>query len=222
MRKVLNSIFNFFVSLLLVIIVVAPLMWMFLMSIKSEADIVAWPPKFFFTPTLENYKNIFLNPANSRLSFSLVLKNSIIITIITLIVSLALSTLSSYALGRLKPVGYRGLNYLILGLRMIPPIAIVVPLFIIWNNIGLYDTIWGLIIPYVAINIPLATWLLEGFFEAIPGNLEDAASIDGCTGFQAFRKNHSTTCSSRNSSYINFCILPFMEQPYTPSTTYNV
>jgi len=187
MRKILNSVFNFVVSLILISIVLLPLLWMFLMSIKTEGDIMAWPPKFFFKPTAENYYNIFFNPANSRLSFTHVLKNSVIITLITLVFSLGLSTLAAYSIGRLKPVGYRGLNYMILGLRMIPPIAIVVPLFIIWNTIGLYDTIWGLIIPYVAINIPLATWLLEGFFEAIPRNLEDAAAIDGCTGFQAFR-----------------------------------
>jgi multiple sugar transport system permease protein len=175
-------------SLILIFIVVCPLYWMLLMSLKSEADIMAWPPKFFFKPTLENYTAIFFNPANSRLSFFHVLKNSIIITLFTLMFSLSLSSLSSYALGRLKPKGYMGVNYLILGLRMIPPVAIVVPLFIIWNTIGLYDNIWGLTIPFVAINIPLATWLLEGFFETIPGNLEDAASIDGCTGFQAFLK----------------------------------
>lgn len=188
MRKFLNSIFNLIVSLFLIIVVVAPLLWMFLMSIKSEADIISWPPKFIFDPTIENYRDIFFNPANSRLNFMHCLKNSVIITIITLIISLCLSTLASYSLGRLRPTGYMGFNYMILGLRMIPPIAIVVPLFIIWNAIGLYDNMWGLIIPYVALNIPLATWLLEGFFESIPRNLEDAASIDGCTGFQAFYK----------------------------------
>lgn len=188
MRKILNGIFNYAVSLILVFIVLAPLFWMFLMSIKSEADIIAWPPKFIFDPTIENYRDIFFNPANSRLNFVHCLKNSVVVTIITLVISLFLSTLASYSLGRLRPVGYMGINYMILGLRMIPPIAIVVPLFIIWNKIGLYDNIWGLIIPYVAVSIPLATWLLEGFFESIPRNLEDAASIDGCTGFQAFYK----------------------------------
>ena len=187
-RKLIGSLMVLLVSIFLILWVVLPLIWMAMLSLKTEADIVAWPPKFIFKPTLENYVAIFSGQKTSHLSFVNVFKNSLIVTAITMLFSLSLSTLAAYSLGRLKPRGTRGLNYLILGLRMIPPIAIVVPLYIIWNRLGLYDTVAGLIIPFIALDIPLSTWLLEGFFESIPRNLEDAAEIDGCSRFEAFRR----------------------------------
>ncbi len=188
MKKFFVSLFNFTVSLLLILSVLLPIIWMGMLSLKTESDILSWPPKFIFKPTLENYKTIFSGERTGHLSFVSVFINSLIVTAVTLVVSLSLSTLTAYSLGRLKPKGSMKINYLILGLRMIPPIAIVVPLYMIWNKIGLYDTRLGLIIPFIALDIPLSTWLLEGFFESIPGNLEDAALIDGCTRFQAFYK----------------------------------
>ena len=188
LRKLADSTFNAIISVILVGIVVLPLLWIIMLSLKSHADILAWPPKFVFSPTLENYKAIFSFNSNNNLPFLRVFINSLIVTFSTLIVSISLSALAAYSLGRLKPKGKMGLNYLILGLRLIPPIAIVVPLFIIWNRIGLYDTRLGLIIPFIALDIPLSTWLLQGFFESIPSNLEDSAVIDGCSRFQAFYK----------------------------------
>ncbi len=188
LRKIADSTFNLVVSTILVAVVVLPLFWIILLSLKTEADILAWPPKFIFNPTLKNYKAIFSFTSNQNLPFMRVFTNSLIVTFSTLIVSISLSALAAYSLGRLRPKGKMGLNYLILGLRLIPPIAIVVPLFIIWNSIGLYDTRLGLIIPFIALDIPLSTWLLQGFFESIPSNLEDSAVIDGCSRFQAFYK----------------------------------
>lgn len=187
-RKIADSVFNFIFSMILVGVILLPLFWIFLLSLKNHADILAWPPKFIFRPTMENYKAIFSSGSNQNLPFLRVFINSLIVTFSTLVVSISLSAMAAYSLGRLKPKGKMALNYLILALRLIPPIAIVVPLFIIWNRIGLYDTRLGLIIPFIALDIPLSTWLLQGFFESIPSNLEDSAVIDGCTRFQAFYK----------------------------------
>jgi multiple sugar transport system permease protein len=187
-RKLPVAALNLVVSSALILIVVLPLLWIAMLSLKSHADILAWPPKFLFRPTLENYASIFSSEGNRNLPFLRVFLNSVIVTACTLLVSISLSSMAAYSLGRLKPRGKMPINYLILGLRLVPPIAIVVTLFVIWNSIGLYDTALGLIIPFVALDIPLSTWLLQGFFESIPGNLEDAAVIDGCTRFQAFYK----------------------------------
>jgi multiple sugar transport system permease protein len=188
LRKLASGTFNLLISAILVGIVVLPLAWVVMLSLKNQADILAWPPKFLFVPTLQNFVDIFSSKANQNLPFLRVLVNSLIVTFCTLAASLFLSSLAAYSLGRLKPRGKTGLNYMILGLRLIPPIAIVVPLFVIWNWIGLYDSRLGLIIPFIALDIPLSTWLLQGFFESIPSNLEDSAVIDGCTRFQAFYK----------------------------------
>jgi multiple sugar transport system permease protein len=186
--KIVNKVFTFIVSMILVGVVVLPLLWVISLSFKSHADILQWPPKLVFTPTLENYRAILTTRSTNNFPFVRVLIKSLIVTACCVVVSLSLSSLAAYSLARLKPRHKTGINYLILGLRLIPPIAIVVPLFLIWNKIGLYDTRLGLIIPFVALDIPLSTWLLQGFFEGIPGSLEDAAVIDGCSRFQAFYK----------------------------------
>lgn len=188
LRRLSKAASRLLVSLVLCAGVLVPLVWVMLMSLKTPADIMAWPPKLFFTPTLENFQAIFFSQSTQHLPFLRVLKNSLIVTFVSLTGSLVLSALASYSLARLKPRGRMGINYMILGLRMIPPIAIVVPLYILWNQFGLYDTLTGLIIPFIALDIPLSTWLLQGFFADIPHNLEDAAAIDGCTRFQAFYK----------------------------------
>lgn len=188
MKRFLRSAWFGAVSTLLCAAVILPILWMALLSFKSQAEILKWPPDLLFVPTLENYAAIFLSQSTQHLPFLNVLANSLIITLVSLLVSLTLSALAAYSIARLRPKGRVGINYLILGMRMIPPIAIVVPMYIIWQKIGLYDTLLGLIIPYVALDIPLSTWMLQGFFEGIPGNLEDAAKVDGCTRFQAFRR----------------------------------
>lgn len=158
-------------------------MYIMQLSVKSSQDImnnVVW-----FTPTLENFKGIFSGQIN-YLSFVTVLKNSIIVTFVSVLIALMISCLAAYSLARLCVKRRMTINYIILGMRMIPPIAIIVPLYMVWSNIGLYDTLLGLILPYIALDIPLSTWLMQGFFKGIPDNLEEAATIDGCTRFQAF------------------------------------
>ncbi len=186
-RFPVGSIVTYTVAVIMVLIVILPLLWIFLMSLKTPDEIIKWPPSVFFKPTLENYIGIF-QPSYHHLSFMKVFFNSIIITFTSLAVAIALASISAYAISRLRPRGWKLLNFIILGVRMVPPIALVVPLYIIWGELNLLDTRIGLIIPFIALNIPLATWLLEGFFIDIPKNLEDAAVIDGCSPFGAFLK----------------------------------
>lgn len=185
MKKRWNAVVYLLVSLLLCAVVLAPLLYIFSFSIKSSSDILRGTT--LFKPTLENFKAIF-SDSNGYMSFTKCLKNSIITTLISVSIALVVSCFSAYALSRLRVKGKTTINYLILGMRMIPPIAIVVPLYIIWQKLSLYDTLSGLILPFIALNIPLSTWLLQGFFKGLPQNLEEAAEIDGCTRFQSFYK----------------------------------
>lgn len=165
--------------------VLLPILYIAQLSFRSAAD--ATKNTLFFQPTLENYAQIFTGQVN-YLPFTAVLKNSVIVTLVSVSAALALSCLAAYSLARLRVRHRMGINYLILGMRMIPPIAIVVPLYMLWSRLGLYDKLTGLILPFIALDIPLSTWLLQGFFKGIPENLEEAAAIDGCTRFQAFRR----------------------------------
>lgn len=185
MRKKLASLYHVTVSLLLCAAVLLPILYIAQLSFRSTDD--ATKNTLFFQPTLENYVQIFTGQVN-YLPFTAVLKNSVIVTLLSVSAALALSCLAAYSLARLRVRHRMGINYLILGMRMIPPIAIVVPLYMLWSRLGLYDSLTGLILPFIALDIPLSTWLLQGFFKGIPENLEEAAAIDDCTRFQAFRR----------------------------------
>lgn len=184
-KKRLGSIACGIISILLCSFVLLPILYIMQLSVKSPDDIMR--NTLWFTPTLQNFRNIFSGNIN-YLSFMAVLKNSIIVTFISVAVALMISCLAAYSLARLRVKGRMAINYLILGMRMIPPIAIIVPLYMIWSQAELYDTLTGLILPFIALDIPLSTWLLQGFFKGIPENLEESAMIDGCTRFQAFYK----------------------------------
>ena len=182
-----GAIVTYTVAILLVLIVGLPLSWAFMMSFKQPKDIITWPPKFIFTPTLQNYKEVLFG-TTYNFSFVKVLLNSIIVTVISIVVAITLASIAAYSISRLKPKGSTLLNFIILGVRMIPPITLVVPLYIIYSNLELLDTRIGLILPFTALNIPLAIWILEGFFLDIPKHIEEAAMIDGCAPFEAFWK----------------------------------
>ncbi len=184
-KKRLVSAYRAVVSIVLCASVLLPILYIIQLSIKSPDDIMR--NTVWFRPTLANFKNILTGSVN-YLSFSIVLKNSMIVTLVSVAIALMISSLAAYSLARLNVRRRMGINYLILGMRMLPPIAIIVPLYMIWSRIGIYDTLLGLILPYIALDIPLSTWLLQGFFLGIPGNLEEAAMIDGCSRFQAFRR----------------------------------
>ncbi len=183
MRKRLTSLYHAAVSILLCAVVLLPILYIAQLSFRSMEDVSK--NSLFFKPTLENYAQIFSGTVN-YLPFTAVLKNSVLVTLISVSAALMLACLAAYSLSRLRVKHRMGINYVILGMRMIPPIAIVVPLYMIWAKLGLYDTLTGLILPFIALDIPLSTWLLQGFFKEIPENLEEAAAIDGCTRFQAF------------------------------------
>ncbi|WP_248763199.1 carbohydrate ABC transporter permease [Pseudarthrobacter sp. SSS035] len=134
-------------------------------------------------PTLENYLVVFQNP-----EFLLALRNSVIIAVVTTTVALVFASFAAYALARLKMRRKAMILTLILSVTTFPAIAIAAPMFSIWREIGLYDTLLGLIIPKLTFALPLAIYTLTSFFKEIPRELEESAYMDGATPFTAFRK----------------------------------
>ena len=167
---------------LIVLFCLFPFYWLINVSLKSGADLSQAdlvPP----SPTLDNYQSIFENN-----DFTSALKNSVIITTVTTILALIVGSFAAYALARLRFRRKFLILAIILSISTFPPIAIAAPIFQIWNDIGLYDTRIGLIIPYLTFALPLAIYILTSFFKEIPKELEEAALVDGATYFQAFRK----------------------------------
>jgi multiple sugar transport system permease protein len=159
-----------------------PFYWLINISLKTGPDLSAadlLPPN----PSLDNYKSIF-EDAN----FTKALRNSIIVSALTTICALIVGAFAGYALARLRFSFKFLLLAVILSITTFPPIAIAAPLFKLWSDSGIYDTLPGLIPPFLAFTLPLTIYILTSFFKEIPRELEEAALVDGATRFQAFRK----------------------------------
>jgi trehalose/maltose transport system permease protein len=159
-----------------------PFYWLINTSLKTGADLNnanVVPP----SPTLKNYESIFEDS-----DFTTALRNSVIVAGLTTICALILGSFAGYALARLRFRFKFVLLAIILSITTFPPIAIAAPLFKIWTDAGIYDTLPGLIPPFLAFTLPLTIYVLASFFKEIPRDLEEAALVDGATHFQAFRK----------------------------------
>jgi multiple sugar transport system permease protein len=159
-----------------------PFYWLVNISLKtggdlSSADVI--PPN----PSFDNYTSIFQNS-----SFTRALGNSAIVSLTTTFIGVVVGSFAAYALARLKMRFKFPLLALVLSITTFPQIAIAAPLFRLWSNIGLYDTLIGLVIPYLTFALPLSIYILVSFFKEIPKDLEEAALVDGATHFEAFRK----------------------------------
>lgn len=162
---------------LAVLTAVTPVYWMVTISLKSEVDQFAAPPRWFkFAPTLAHYYDAFYTRA-----FGQYLLTSVTVAILSTIFALTLGTLAAYGLSRfrLRANLDRRLSMWILSTRMFPPIVTAVPLFLMMRDLRLLNTISSLVIVYTALNLPFVVWMMRGFFRELPRELEEAAMVDG-------------------------------------------
>lgn len=181
-RKTFNLIITYVLVIIAVILSIGPILYILITSFKPPELTFAIPPVWSFTPTLQNYLEV-LTP-----DFMSYLANSVIVALSTTLVALVLGGFAAYGFARFRFRGAFWLRMSALIPQMLPPITIIVPLYVIFNGLDLTDTRTALIISYLTFTIPLAIWLMIGFFEDVPEDLEESAMIDGCTRFQALRK----------------------------------
>ena len=181
-----RHILKYVLIILAVLIALAPIYWMLTISLKHEVDQFAVPPRwFFFTPTLEHYRDAFLTR-----SFGQYLINSAIVSVFSTLSALVIGTLAAYALARFK-LPYRldrKLSLWILSTRMFPPIVTAVPLFLMMRDLRLLNTRLSLVILYTGFNLPFVIWMMRGFFVEVPRELEEAALVDGDSRLGALRR----------------------------------
>ena len=166
----------------IVLFCLVPFYWLVNISLKTGPDLSSadlFPPH----PSLQNYKSIFQNS-----NFTRALGNSAIVALTTTFIGVIVGSFAAYALARLRMRGKFVILGIVLSITTFPQIAIAAPLFRLWANIGLYNTLLGLIIPYLTFALPLSIYILVTFFREIPKDLEEAALVDGATNFEAFRK----------------------------------
>jgi trehalose/maltose transport system permease protein len=166
----------------IVVFCLFPFYWLVNTSLKTGPDLstsALLPPN----PTLDNYDAIFRDD-----NFTIALKNSAIVALVTTTLSLIVGSFCAYALARLRMKRKFLILAIVLSISTFPQIAIAAPIFKLWRDVGLYNTIPGLVIPYLTFALPLTIYILTSFFKEIPRDLEEAALVDGATNFEAFRK----------------------------------
>jgi multiple sugar transport system permease protein len=163
--------------------VLAPLYWMFVTSIKPSDDYLANPPIWFPEfPTVVHYTAALFTYRGLE-----GLINSLIISTAATILSAALGTLMAYSFARFN-TGGQHLSFWVLSQRFLPPVATVLPIFLIYRGLGLHDTRTGLILAYTVFTLPVTVWMMFAYFRQLPTSLEEAALVDGCSRWQAFRR----------------------------------
>ncbi len=185
----LRKLFLYLIVLLIVVWTIAPFLWLIISSFSYQIDLLStplqWIPKRI---TLDNYQQLFLYKGNFNVNaalFTSSITNSMVIAFTTTLLAMVLGVLAAYALARVKFPGSNYYMIFMMGAQMIPPIAIVIPLYVILRKLGLYDTRWGIILVYQSFVLPLVIWLMQSYFTTIPSEIEDAARIDGCNRIQA-------------------------------------
>jgi len=189
-----KNTFNDILLWAILLIFFIPALWIILTSVRVRSEINAHPPVWIPQEfSLDSYKILFGMPTpegafgmGGSIPVADYARNSIVIALVSTFFALILGTLAGYVFSRFQ---FRFKNGIFLGMmlaRAIPGIALSLPLFIMFARIGLSDTVTGMIIIYVALNIPFTAWLMDGFFRAIPKELDEAARIDGCSAWGAF------------------------------------
>lgn len=217
------------------LVTLVPLLWIFMTGFKTPPDSISYPPKVIFEPSLEGYCNLFTTrtrqteeyiaqlgppqnlcdevtrqremviagPSNYAPRFI----NSIVIAFGSTILSVFLGTLAAYGFSRFRVPLKDDLLFFILSTRMMPPIAVAIPIYLMYRELGLSDTKIGMILLYTAVNVSLAVWLLKGFIDEIPREYEEAAMIDGYTRMQAFRKVVLPQATTGIAATAIFCLI---------------
>jgi multiple sugar transport system permease protein len=195
----------FFASLLFAVYVLAPIGWLVSSSFQSEAEITSVPPHWIpHEPTIDNFATIFTAkdkvvtyenrkegdtatggfiPSTAK-NLLPSMWNSLVVAVAVVILNLLVSVPAAYALAKIRFIGRSSSIYFMLTTRVIPDIALVVPFFLFVQQLGLLDSKLSLIITYLAITVPFSTFILTGYFESLPDDLDKAARVDGCSRFQ--------------------------------------
>ncbi len=168
-----------------------PIVWLVLMSFKTIDDILAWPPKWLFEPTIANYRAILLSEVEVRgvgsttIDFMRSFWNTLFISGASVVVSILLGVPAAYALSRYKFRGRNDIAFTFLSFRFGPELLVIIPIYLIFQRIRLYDTYAGLIWVYQLITLPMIVWIVRSYVDDVPKDFEDACVVDGYSRWRA-------------------------------------
>jgi multiple sugar transport system permease protein len=224
-----------FIVIAYALVSIVPLVWIFVTGFKTPPDSIAYPPKVVFEPSLEGYVNLFTTRTRQSAEFLASLPppttwydrlvrsrnmviaapskyserfvNSLVVAGGSTVLAVLLGTLTAYGFSRFKVKLADDLLFFILSTRMMPPIAVAIPIYLMYRTLELQDTWLGMILLYTSVNVSLATWLMKGFIDEIPREYEEAALIDGYTRLQAFRKVVLPQAATGIAATAIFCMI---------------
>ncbi len=179
MNKIATKAARVLVMVIMLVWTIGPVLWLFITSIKPDNIVSAMPPVLFFAPTLQNYQALIQSP-----DFSRYLVNTLIVASVTSLLASAIGFLSAYSFTRFR---YRGSTFLplfYLVVRMVPRISLVLPFYSLATWAGILNTKTALIVSYTAFALPFGIWMMIGFLQELPIDLEEAAAVDGCSRYQ--------------------------------------
>jgi multiple sugar transport system permease protein len=172
---------------LLLLFATLPMAWMLLTSVKTQFAASQYPPEWWpRNPTLGNYTRLLSPTSDVGQEFLTYLLNSVWVSSATTVLGVIIAVPAAYAFSRFRFPGREMLFYSVLLRNMFPGVVLLIPLFVMMRDLRLVNTEWSLILTYLTFGLPLSIWLLKGFYDNIPPELEQAARIDGASRFQAF------------------------------------
>jgi ABC-type glycerol-3-phosphate transport system permease component len=158
-----------------------PLVWVLGLSLKTRLQVFATPPLYLWWPTLENYAAVL-----TRADFGRAFLNTLIVSGSAVLLSLCVGAPAAYAFARFPFAGRSFLFFALLVMRMLPPIAVLVPMYVLFSKLGLATTRFSVVLAYTTFSLPLVVWIMRGYFESLPVELEESAWIDGASRFGTF------------------------------------
>ena len=187
-RRSLRSAFEIVLLALFAVVMLFPVVWMLETSLKEGRDIYAVPAKVIgFDITFEHYKDVFVQRGGSGASdLAVSFKNSVLVAGISTILATLLGVPAAWAYSRFTLKAKKDQLFFILSTRFMPPVVVVIPIFLMYRDLNLIDTKLGLILIYAAFNLPFTIWMMKGFVDEVPSEYEDAAMLDGYSRVEAF------------------------------------
>lgn len=176
--NILKRVIFALVIAVIVILMLFPFLWMLMSAFKTQVDIIAWPPRFVFTPTLRNFERVFVEQ-----NFLLYLKNSMIVAVSAVSISLVLGLPAAYSIARFNQ---KKISMFILVARLMPGISFLMPWYIVFSRLRMMDSYTALILSHILISLPLIVWVMDPYFRSVPIELEEAAMVDGLTQQESF------------------------------------
>ena len=176
-----EKILTYVLLLLMLAITSFPIISMVGNSFKANETLLFDSALFPREPTLDNFRYVI-----ERTNFLRYIGNSLIVGLIVTLICTGIACFAGYALSRFRGAGFQAFKGATYAFQLIPTVLILIPLFMIVKTLGLFDSLWSIILCYTAISLPLAIWIIKGFFDTIPRDIEESAFIDGCSRIQSF------------------------------------